>query len=95
MMAMAEKIIPTAPEGAGPKLTYKKSIRHVVDGSHQHADDGRNGQLRDHASYRRMGHFIVLVMFFFCLFHDDNLLSSRSAHYIISSIKRLRHAQSM
>ena len=31
--------------GAGPKLTYKKSIRHVVDGSHQHADDGRNGQL--------------------------------------------------
>ena len=57
--------------GTGPELTYKKSIRHVVDGCHQHTDDGRNGQLRDHASYRRMGHFIVLVMCFFRLFHDN------------------------
>ena len=67
--------------GAGPELTYKKSIRHVVDGSHQHTDDGRNGQLRDHASYRRMGHFIVLVMCFFCLFHDNISCLNRSVRY--------------
>ena len=52
----------------GSQLAYEKRIGHVVNRSHQHADDGRNCQFRNDPVDRGVGHLIVLVVLCSCIF---------------------------
>lgn len=62
MMAMAENMMPTAPEALVPSWLTKKGICHVVDGADHHADDGGDGKPRDNLVYVPVHqHFVPFV----------------------------------